>query len=176
MQSQQRLAPPGSHRASSKLSSVSPSFASPPSSTNVSSKTRKTRPQSTPRSHPSHSRSRSGSPGSESSSDTPIASAASASTPSSSITGNSPTLPSAETIGKGRRVSRPGSAQAQAKRAMQASMPPPGPPPPIVTPITQRGDYLIGEKYLHDIQMTLIILFADVEGEETGSSSDTDND
>ncbi|TDL28839.1 hypothetical protein BD410DRAFT_893768 [Rickenella mellea] len=108
------------------------------------------------------SQSRSGSPQSDSSADTPIASASTPSSTSISIM-QSPTLPAAGAIGAGKKNGKASSSGSAGRlpSVIPQTRPSPKPIPPVTPAPIRRvpdPDYLI-----------------DVEGEETGSSSDTDS-
>ncbi|KAH7883884.1 hypothetical protein F5I97DRAFT_1814548 [Phlebopus sp. FC_14] len=100
---------------------------------------------------------RSSTPGSQSSAGTPIATSASSAVSAQSPAGTGPPK-------RGRpKGSKTGMGRGAVALATQAKRPsPPRPPPP---PVRIEPDYLVGESYELPI---------DVEGEETGSSTDTD--
>jgi hypothetical protein len=106
--------------------------------------------------------SRSSSPG------TPMAST---STPTSGLSAQSPSLPPGKKKGRPLKPKPNGNVKALPPKRPS----PPTPPPPKRVP---DPDYLIGKSVLLTLCETLLLmgtLFADVEGEETGSSTDTDS-
>lgn len=111
---------------------------------------------------------------------------------SSVMGGISPSLPAAETIGRGRSKTGsfshgPGSATSATRSkkvtgtgppskklppvAHQLSSIPPPPPPPIRRPETT-SNYVIGEFCCFQMPMLSLSVLLDIEGDETGSDTD----
>lgn len=118
----------------------------------------------------SPSRSRSPSDGSDSTVNSPSQGA----TPSNtSSVGFSPTLPSAEIIGKNRKNGKATGTGPPARPVPVPHLPSPKSIPP--PPVRRESNYLMGKLAYAADEHSYLIILSDAEGEETGSSSDTDS-